>query len=80
MTFTVLIEKKWKYLIKMEKKLQQLYPNNYILFIAKDLWEAYYQILLLILLKEFIKSNLNTDTMIKNVKLEELDIKIATAF
>ena len=64
----------------MEKKLQQLYPNNYILFIVKDLWEAYYQILLLILLKEFIKLNLNTDTMIKNVKLEELDIKIATAF
>ena len=64
----------------MEKKLQQIYPNDYILFTANNLQEAYYQILLLIMLKEFIKLNLNTDTMIKNVKLEELDIKIATAF
>ena len=69
-----------KILDKNGEEITTTISNNYILFIAKDLWEAYYQILLLILLKEFIKLNLNTDTMIKNVKLEELDIKIATAF
>ena len=34
--------------------------------IADDLWQAHYQFLLIILLKEFIKLNANTDTIIKN--------------
>ena len=64
----------------MGKKLQKPYLTDYILLIAQDLRKAHYQILLLILLKEFIKLNLNTNMMIKNVKLVELDTKIATAF
>ena len=31
-------------------------------------------------LKEFIKLTVNTDTMVKNRKLEELNINISTAF
>ena len=53
----------------MEKKLQKLYLTEYSLLIAKDLWQAHYQILSIIFLKEFIKLNVNTDTMIKDVKL-----------
>ena len=37
-------------------------------------------LLIILLLKEFIKLNVNADIMIKNVKLAELNTKIATAF
>ena len=56
--------------------------KNYILQItisltAQDLWQDYYyQILLIILLKEFIKLNVNTATMLKNVTLAELNTKV----
>ena len=61
----------------MEKKLQKIYLTYYNLLIMQDLWQAHYQILSLIFLKEFKKI---TDTMIKNVKLAELNIGIATVF
>ena len=32
---------------------------------AQDLWQAHYEILLIIFLKEFIELNVNTNTMIK---------------
>ena len=43
----------------------------------QDLWQAQ---LLIILLKEFTKLYVNTDTMTKVVKLKDLNTKIATAF
>ena len=46
----------------------------------QDLWQAYYQILSIILLKEFIKLNVNKDTMAKHVKLAESNINVATFF
>ena len=49
----------------MEKKLQKIYPTYYNLLIAQDLWQASYQILSIIFLKEFIKLNVSTDTKIK---------------
>ena len=64
---------------KMEK-MQKQYPTDYILLIVQDLWQTYYQILLIIMLQEFIRLNVNTDMKIKNVKLTELSTKIATAF
>ena len=64
----------------MEKKLQKIYLTYYNLLIAQDLWQAHYQILSIIFLKEFIKLNVNTDTVIKNVKLTELNINIGTVF
>ena len=62
----------------MEKKLQKIYPIDYNLLKAQDLWQAHSQILSIIFLKEFIKLNVNTDTMIKNVKI--IALNIATAF
>ena len=76
-TFKVLIEKG---LIKMEKKLQKIHLTYYNVLIVQDLWQAQYQILLIIFLKEFIKLNVNTDTRIKNLRLSELNINIATVF
>ena len=57
----------------MEKKLQRPYFTDYNLLILQDLLQAHYQILLIILLKEF------TNMMIENVKLAELNAKIASA-
>ena len=48
--------------------------------IAKDLRQAYYQILSIIFLKKFIELNGNTDMMITNVRVVELNISIATVF
>ena len=64
----------------MEKKSQKQNPKDYNLLIAQDLWQDYYQILLVILLKEFIKSNVNMSTMTKTVKRADLNTSIATAF
>ena len=44
----------------MEKKLQKLYLTDYNLLKAQSLWEAHYQILLILLLKEVIKINVQT--------------------
>ena len=64
----------------MEKKLQRIYLTNYNLLIAQDKWTAHYQILSIIFLKEFIKLNVNTDMMMKNVKIAELNISIVSDF
>ena len=50
------------------------------LLIAQDLWQAHYQILSIIFVREFIELNVNLDMMIPNVKHEELNISIATVF
>ena len=60
-------------------KLEKTCPTDYNLLIVQNFWEACYQVLLIILLKEFIKLNVNTNTIIKNVKLEELNKNIETA-
>ena len=64
----------------MFKKLQKVYLAGYNLLIAQDLWQAPYQILSIIFLKEFIKLNVNVDMTIKNVKLAELNINTVTVF
>ena len=64
----------------MEKKLQNIYLKYYNLLLTHDLWQAHYQILSTVLLKEFIKLNANMDTMIKNLKLAKLNISVATVF
>ena len=60
----------------MEKKLQKIYLTYYNLLIAQDLWQAHYQILSIIFLKEFIELNVNSNTM----KLVELNISIETKY
>ena len=64
----------------MEKKSQKIYLTNCNLLIVQHLWQAHCQILSIMFLKEFIKLNVNTDTKIKNVKLAELNVSIATVF
>ena len=64
----------------MDNKLQKIYLTYYNLLIAQDLWQAHYQILSIIFLKEFIELNVNTDMMIKYVKLVEFNISIVTEF
>ena len=57
-------------------KLSEYIPSGfYNLLIVQDLWQAHYQILSMIFLKEFIELNVNMDMMIKNVKDAELNIK-----
>ena len=63
----------------MEKKLQKLHPTNHNLLITQDLWQAPYQILLIILQMEFIKLNANMEMIIKNVKHVGLNTKIEGA-
>ena len=64
----------------MEKKLQKIYLSHYNLLRAQDLLQVHYQILSIIFLNEFLELNINSDTMIKNVKYMELNISIATVF
>ena len=64
----------------MEKKLQKIFPTYHSLLIRQDLWQAHYQILLIIFLREFPELNVNTDMMIKNVKFVELHMKYVTVF
>ena len=47
-------------MIKMIKKLQNIYLAYYNLLIVQDLWQAHYQTLSAILLKEFIELNGNS--------------------
>ena len=79
-TFTFLIEKKVIRINNNEEEVTKIYPTYYDLLIVQDLWQAHYQILLIIFLKEFIKCNVNTDTIIKNMKLAELNINTVTVF
>ena len=60
--------------------LQKIYLTYYNLLIAQDLWQAHYQILRIIFMKEFIKLNVNMDTMTSNMELVELYTKYATVF
>ena len=64
----------------MEKKLQKMHLIYDNLLIAQYLWQAHYQIWSIMFLKEFIKLNVNTNTMIKNVELVELNTKYETVF
>ena len=64
----------------MEKKTQKLYPTDCNFLIAQNLCKIHYQVLLIILLKEFIKSNVKINIIRKNVRRLELNTKIATAF
>ena len=64
---------------KKEKKSPIPSLTDYNLLIVKDFWQTGYQILLIILLKEFVKSNVNMEMITKNVSLVELNTKILRA-
>ena len=79
-TFTVPIEQKLTSIDKNGEEIAKIYLPYYNLLIAQDLWQAQYQILPIVFLKEFIKLNVNLNMMMKNAKLVELNISIATVF
>ena len=64
----------------MEKKSQKLYSTNYNLLMVQDLWQAHYQILLIILPKKFIELNVKMNIIIKNAKGVKLNSNIVTVF
>ena len=64
----------------MEKKLLKIYLTYYNLLIAQDLLQAHYQILFIIFPKKIIELNVNSETMIKNVKHVKLNVTIVTVF
>ena len=59
---------------------QKIFLTYYNLLIEQDLWEAHYQILAIMFLKKFMKLNVHIDTIIKNVKIMELNSKFETVF
>ena len=67
-------------MIKREQKSQKIYLTDCNLLIVQNLWQAHYKLLLIISLKEFMELNVNMDSIIKNVKLVELNTKIVGAF
>ena len=60
----------------MEKKITKNISYICNLLIAQGLWQAYYQILSIILLKEFIKFNPNTDPCGINIATVFLNTQI----
>ena len=64
----------------MGTKLQKIYITYSNSLKKQGLWQAHYQILTIIFLKKFIKLNINTDTMIKNMKLVELHTNYVAVF
>ena len=68
---------------RFDKNGEEITKNiSYILqfMIAQDLWQAYYQILSITFLKEFIELNVNMDTVMKNMKHLELRMSKSTFF
>ena len=61
-------------------KLQKMILTYYSLLIVQYLWQVHYKILSIILLKEFIELNVNSDTMIKKTKHVKVKASIATVF
>ena len=62
----------------MEKKIK-INLTHYNLLIAQDLWQAHYQTLSIIFLKEFVELNVNSG-MIENVKHVVLNVNIKSVF
>ena len=52
--------------------MQDPYYADYIIFISQDLQQAYYQLLLIISLKEFTKLNANIDVEYHLIEYEFL--------
>ena len=59
----------------MKKNHKNHFLQFYNLLKAQDLWQAHYQILLIILLKEFIKFDVNMDMIIKDCDTCQLKYK-----
>ena len=58
-TFTVPIKKEVTRIDENGEEITKIYLTYYSLLIAEDSWQAHYQILLIICLKDFIELNVN---------------------
>ena len=79
-TFSVRMQEEVTRIDNNKVEITKEYRTDYNSLIAQDLWQAHYQIVSIMLLKEIIKLNVNTNTLIKNMKLPELSINIVIAF
>ena len=73
-TFTVPIEKD---VTRIDKNGEETTKNiSYMsqFIVVQDLWQTHYQVF------SITKSNVNTETILKNVKLAKLNINIPTVF
>ena len=61
-------EKYIKNLIKMVMRVLQMFLTKWNLLIVQDLWQVHYQILLIIMQKEFVKLNVKTAIVFLNMK------------
>ena len=77
--FAIPIEKEVIRINKSRKEMTKTISYR-LQFIDSARFMVNNQIWLIILLKEFLVLNVNTDVIIKNVKLMELNIKIASVF
>lgn len=78
-SFWVAMTKEIKRIVKNVKKRKKIWRScltNNKLLITQDLLQAHYQIKLIILLKEFLKSNISMDMITKDIKRMELNTKI----
>ena len=74
--FSAPITKEVKRIEKSGEKLYKLYLTYYSLSTTSGLWQVHYQILLIILLKEFIELNVNMGMIIKSFRHVELNTKV----
>ena len=65
-------------MIKQRQETTKAMSYRLQFIVSKRFMEVHYQNWLILLLKEFIKLNVNTDTIIKYLKRVELYSKIAT--
>ena len=79
-TFSITIEKKLKKSIKMKNKSQDSCLTDHNLLIAQHFREAHHQTFLIILLKEFIKLNVNMDIAIKECEACGIEYKYCECF
>ena len=79
-TFTVPIEKELTRINKNGEEVTKIYPKYNNLLIAQNLWQAHYQILSIIFLKEFKELIVNSDTITNYLKLAELHTIYAIVF
>ena len=61
------------------EKITKIDITDYNLLLVKDIWQVHYQVFSIIYLKKLIKLNVNTDTIIKIIKLAGSSKNIATA-
>ena len=80
LSLTLPLEKEVTKIDKNWEEITKICLTCYNLLTVQDFWQAHYHVLSIIFLKEFMKLNVNTDTMPKYAKLMELHMNYASVF